>query len=69
MIISEKQDKKEHEEAKTENVSEYSDIYSNIKKQDVINEAKYFHDTKIEESRCNTILAKIIYLANHVLLP
>jgi hypothetical protein len=68
MIISEKQDKKEHNEGKIENVSEYNDMYSKVKKEDVVKEAKYFHDTKVDPSKCNEILAKIIYLANHVCL-
>jgi hypothetical protein len=67
MIISEKQEKKGHNENKNENASEYDDIYSNIKKQDVVNEAKCFHDAKVDPNKCNGILAKIIYLANHVL--
>jgi len=66
MIISEKQDKKERDEAKTENASEYNDMYSKVKKEDVVKEAKYFHETKVDPSKCNEILAKIIYLANHV---
>ena len=66
MIISEKQEQKDREEGRNENASEYSDIYSNIKKEDVVNEAKCFHKQDIQPDKCNEILAKIIYLANHV---
>ena len=66
MIISEKQEKKSSHDGKIENESEYNDIYSKIKKQDVVNEAKYFHEKNIQPTKCNGILAKIIYLANHV---
>jgi len=68
MIISEKHEKKGHVENKNENASEYNDIYSNIKKQDVVNEAKCFHNVKVDPTKCNDILAKIIYLANHVVV-
>ncbi len=65
MLISEKQERKE-EEAKADK-SEYTDVYTKIKKAEVVEEARCFHSKQIEEQKCTEVLAKIIYLANHVI--
>lgn len=49
-----------------EDNSEYNDVYSKIKKADIVQEAKCFGDKQIREAKCSDLLAKIIYLANHV---
>ena len=69
MNISEKTEQKEEKKSKegrNEDRSEYTDVYSGIKKQDIVQEAKCFHNKQIDERKCTDILAKIIYLANHV---
>ncbi len=70
MQISEKPEQKgatgSKDEEKLESASEYEDVYSKIKKQDIVQEAKCFHNKQIDENKCIDILAKIIYLANHV---
>jgi len=70
MNISEKHEQKGSDKSaasRNEDRSEYTDIYSKIKKAEVIQEAKCFNSKQIEERKCTDILAKIIYLANHVL--
>ncbi len=69
MNISEKQERKEEEAGKgekNEDKSEYTDVYTKINKADVVDEAKCFDSKQVEEQKCTDILAKIIYLANHV---
>ena len=45
--------------------SEYSDAFSDLKKDDIIEKAKCFNDKKIQELLCKELLTKIIYLLNH----
>jgi hypothetical protein len=68
MIVSEKHESRsgEAKDAARGDVSEYSDVYSKVKKSEVVQEAKCFHSKEVDERKCIELLAKIIYLANHV---
>lgn len=69
MLVTEKPESKASEsskDTKNENASEFTDVYSTVKKSEIVQEAKCFHSKDINENKCIDILAKIIYLANHV---
>ncbi len=49
-----------------EDKSEYVDSYSNLKKDQIVDEARCFHDKTIDHIKCRDILTKIMFLLNHV---
>ena len=42
------------------------DVYSNLKKPTVLQDARCFNDTQINERRCRQLLSYLIYLINQV---
>jgi len=65
MIVYSKENKTTFDPA--EDKSEYVDSYSNLKKSEIVEEAKCFHAKTIDQIKCRDLLTKIIYLLNHVL--